>query len=264
MKIKDTFEDIKNTLKMEMGKIGIRNIDMPDFKTETKNMQFESEVSIKKLTSKIVPKIINFKNKKIRINDLQMPEKYFKFNSVAMKKSDLKIEQVDLPENEIKLKKVDFINSFKNFSFEEFIFSGSVRKCNTKLECVLDNKNPNKLNTEIRKVSKIPKSVKIHRLRSPRSLPILKKPVKKSSVNFIYVFKGKEYLEKLGYPYSDLIFLNYFDNLPMDLAVKIVVEENEIKFFYKRGIPHNIADIALFKSKKTGKLLIAPVKRHGE
>ncbi len=264
MKIRDTFEDIKNTLKMEIGKISVKNIDMPDFKTETKNMKFESEASIRKLTSKIIPKIVNFNSKEPKINDLEMPEEYFKLNAIAMEKSDLRIEQVKLPENKIDLNVVDVIKTCKDFSFVEFVFPNSVKKCDTELKCVFDDKHPDQLKTKVSKVSKVPKSIKIHRLKTPRSLPIMKKPVKKSSVNFIYVFKGKEYLERLGHPYSDLIFLNYFDNLPMDLAVKIIVEENEIKLFYKRGIPHNIVDIALFKSKKTGKLLIAPVKRHSK
>jgi hypothetical protein len=272
MGIKDSFNDLKNTLKMELGKIKIDSAVTEIENPKLKEFKQESKVQIKELEYKINFNILKseFKTPKV---------KKFTSDNIKTKVSQLKLSfetgnigSVSLPNKDqgIKNKKIILdcsLCEFKNFSYKSTILRESVFLKKEKATGVdIELKRPKILKTvsiktpKILKTTKIGKKIKIKRLWKPQKLPMIKTPINRDSINFIYIFEGKKYLESLGYEYSNLAFLNYFDMIPMDLVQKIVIEKDFLKIFYKRGIPKKFIDVAIFKDKISKNLLLAPVK----
>jgi hypothetical protein len=272
MGIKDSFNDLKNTLKMELGKIAIDNITTKIEYPKLKELKQESKAQIRALRYEMNVNILKSEfggpkvkkltsdNLKITVDPLDVSFGIDKISGVSLPKKDQKIKNKEV------VLDCEFCK-FKNFLYKSVVLKESIfLKREKTISANVELKNPKILNISsinipnIMKATNISKKVKIRRLWKPQKFPMIKRPVKRDSINFIYVFEGKKYLENLGYKYSNLVFLNYFDMIPMDLVQKILIEKDFLKIFYKRGKPKKFIDVATFEDKVSKNLLLAPVK----
>ncbi len=260
MKIKDTFKDLKNTLKMELGKIKIDNIAVDIQSPEFKEFNASSKATIKNIQYSLKTNIIKYQAKPTKIKKMPSPKSNIKVKNMQLVSTLPSIENFHIAIKTSKTKDIYFNFSFSILKFKDFLEKTEINSENMELSNNIKSKRI-EINTHFENImTQISKKVKVKRLKHSLNLPIIKNPIKRNLVNFIYVFEGKKYLENLGYKYSDLIFLNYFDMIPMDLVKKIVIEKNVLKIYYKKGRPQNFIDVVTFEDKKSKKLLLAPVK----
>ena len=272
MGIKKSFNDLKNTLKMELGKIKIDSVMIKIANPKLKELKQEPKVQIKELECKMNFNILKSEFKIPKVRKLVSNNIKTKINQLKLSFNIDKISSVSLPNKDQKIKNKKLILDcnlceFKNFSYKNTILKEKVFLKKDKVVGVnIELKRPKILKTlsikapKILETTKISKKIKMKRLWKPQKLPMIKRPVNRDSINFIYVFEGKKYLENLGYKYSNLAFLNYFDMIPMDLVQKILIEKDFLKIFYKRGRPKKFIDVAIFEDKISKNLLLAPVK----